>query len=310
MKRWLIGIFIFIFLSLSIIYFVIPSTYSILISLPLKSRYDGVARVLTNNNYWAQWWPGKSLNDSTFEYKDLHFLTKKMFVNTATVFVSKNEDIISGQLSAMFKEQDSTSIQFQSNIPLSSNPFSRLYLYIKARSIKADMADCMVAIQQKFESATAIYGIEIQNKLVSDSSLIALKKSFEGIPHTADIYQMIASLNSYIAANGGRVVNPPMMNCYTEDSIHFEVMIALPVNEDIPAIAPFLLKKMVLGNVLMTEIKGDANAVNKAQIELSHYVQDMQKVAPAIPYQSLITNRMMEKDSTKWITKLYYPVFY
>ncbi len=310
MKRWFIGILLFIFLAFSVLYFVIPSTYTIRISLPIKSRYDGVARVLTNKNYWVQWWPGTNASDSTYEYKKLKFVTKKLLGNTATVFVSKNEDKIIGQLSAVFKEQDSTLIQFQSEIALPSNPFSRIYLYLKARNIKTDINECMVAIQEKFKSPTAIYGIDIQKKLVEDSSLIALKKSFYGTPHISDIYQMIDALKFYISANGGIVVNPPMMNCYTEDSLHFEIMVAVPINKDIPAAAPFLLKKMVLGNVLVTEIKGDAHAVQQAQLELNHYVDDMQKVAPAIPYQSLVTNRMLEKDSTKWITKLYFPVFY
>ena len=177
MKRWLIGIFIFVFLSLSVIYFVIPSTYSISISLPLKSRYDGVARVLTNIKYWNQWWPGSQKDDTTFEYNSLRFTTKKLIVNTATVFVSKNEDTISGHISAVFQDQDSTALQFHSDIALSANPFTRLYLYFKALSIKSEITDCILAIQQQFESTTAIYGIEIEKKILTDSSLIALKKS-------------------------------------------------------------------------------------------------------------------------------------
>jgi hypothetical protein len=30
---------------------------------------------------------------------------------------------------------------------------------------------------------------------------------------------------------------------------------------------------------------------------------------PAIPYQSIITNRLTETDTTKWITKIYQPIF-
>jgi len=35
---------------------------------------------------------------------------------------------------------------------------------------------------------------------------------------------------------------------------------------------------------------------------------DYQRAIIAIPFQMLITDRTKETDSTKWITRLYYPV--
>lgn len=309
MKRWLAGTLFFIVLVISVIWFVIPSTYHLLISLPVHTRYNAASRVINNNQYWQRWWPGIVLSDSMFEYKQLRFTTGPIQINGAIVQIEKGEDRINGTITAIFKDQDSTAIQFQSKIPLSSNPVSRLLLFMKARSIKKDMYEFMGAMQQKFETTQAIYGIDISKQRVTDSSLIAVRKSFTGMPITKDIYQMIESADNYIRQQGGTVVNPPMLNIYTEDSLHYEAMVALPVNKDLPATATFMLKKMVLGNILMAEVTGDVHAVNKAQQELNNFVQDLQKVAPAIPYQSLVTNRLTKPDSSKWVTRLYYPVF-
>jgi hypothetical protein len=38
------------------------------------------------------------------------------------------------------------------------------------------------------------------------------------------------------------------------------------------------------------------------------YISDHERVPPAIPFLSLVTNRMLEPDSSKWITLIYYPV--
>jgi hypothetical protein len=38
------------------------------------------------------------------------------------------------------------------------------------------------------------------------------------------------------------------------------------------------------------------------------YKDDYQRVSPAIPFYSLITDRLKEPDSSKWITKIYFPV--
>jgi hypothetical protein len=37
-------------------------------------------------------------------------------------------------------------------------------------------------------------------------------------------------------------------------------------------------------------------------------VQDHQRVAPAIPFQSLVTDRTKQPDTSKWVTRLYWPI--
>ena len=71
----------------------------------------------------------------------------------------------------------------------------------------------------------------------------------------------------------------------------------------------FELKKMILGNVIKAEIIGGIHTVNKGEDELFNYLNDYNRSSPAIPFQELVTNRIEEKDSLKWITNLYYPVF-
>ena len=64
-----------------------------------------------------------------------------------------------------------------------------------------------------------------------------------------------------------------------------------------------------MGNILTGEVKGGTYTINQAEMELKNFVTDFKRISPAIPYQSLITNRLQEKDTTKWITKLYYPIY-
>ena len=37
-------------------------------------------------------------------------------------------------------------------------------------------------------------------------------------------------------------------------------------------------------------------------------MDDYHLTSPAISFQSLVTDRQVEKDSLKWITKIYYPI--
>jgi hypothetical protein len=87
-------------------------------------------------------------------------------------------------------------------------------------------------------------------------------------------------------------------------------MVAIPTKTDLPSEGNFSLKKMVLGNILMAEVKGGMYTILKGEEEMTNYVNDYKKTAPAIPFQSLVTNRLVETDTSKWITRLYYPIFF
>jgi hypothetical protein len=62
------------------------------------------------------------------------------------------------------------------------------------------------------------------------------------------------------------------------------------------------------GNILITEIKGGSASIDKAFKEMENYVSDYRRTPPAIPFQSLVTDRMKEPDTSKWITRIFYPV--
>jgi hypothetical protein len=86
-------------------------------------------------------------------------------------------------------------------------------------------------------------------------------------------------------------------------------MVGIPVNKVLNESGDIVLKRMVLGNILEAEVQGGTFRVNQAAKQLEHYVSDYKYSSPAIPFQQLVTNRLQEPDSSRWITRLYYPVF-
>ena len=48
--------------------------------------------------------------------------------------------------------------------------------------------------------------------------------------------------------------------------------------------------------------------IQKAYDQIQHYISDHNRVAPAISFESLVTDRRQEPDSSKWVTRIYYPV--
>jgi hypothetical protein len=100
-----------------------------------------------------------------------------------------------------------------------------------------------------------------------------------------------------------------MLNMKQVDSSYYEVMTAIAVDRELPTTNHFAAKFMLKGgNILEAEIKGGPYTIENAFNVLEIYRSDHNYTSPAIPFQLLMTDRVKEPDTTKWITKLYYPI--
>jgi hypothetical protein len=85
-------------------------------------------------------------------------------------------------------------------------------------------------------------------------------------------------------------------------------MVAIPVGSRMMSEGDFLFSRLVPGKFLFTEVKGGPAAVDRALSGIKDYIRDYQRTVMAVPFQSLVTDRMQEPDSTRWVTRIYYPV--
>ncbi len=55
-------------------------------------------------------------------------------------------------------------------------------------------------------------------------------------------------------------------------------------------------------------MKGGRSVSDSAMKKMELFASDHRLFNIALPFLSLITDRTKEKDSSKWVTKIYYPV--
>jgi hypothetical protein len=201
---------------------------------------------------------------------------------------------------------DTTLVHWNAVVRGGNAPWQRIQTWRKSRRINTEVQKFLLQLR-KLEQPEQIYGFAINRGRVKDTAFIATRFTSPNYPTTAAIYKQIALLEQYIKAQRAEAVGYPMLHVQATGSA-FEAMVALPVNKLLPANGPFEPKRMIMGNILSAEIKGGTTKVESGMKQLQHYVTDHEHTSPAIPFLSLVTNRMEESDSTKWITKLYYPI--
>lgn len=310
MKKKGVGLLILIAGVLLVVYFFIPDSKTGSVKHLVTCNNDAAMRVILNESKWQNWWPGEKTTDSAYTSNGVHYKISKILLNGFNLSAYNNTDTvkINFQVEPVGLDSSYFSWTFSQQMPVS--PLKKINSYFNANKVISNIETLALEFKKHFDKEENVYGMKVQMDKVKDSTMISMKSTFNHYPSTGEIYAMINAVKEYIKVKKGEETDYPMLNIHSESPGSFETMVAVPTKAPIPSEGKFLVKRMILGNILAGEIKGGVTTIMEGEKNLAFYVTDHHKLSPAIPYQSLISNRLLEPDSTKWITRLYFPVFY
>jgi hypothetical protein len=310
MKKWIIGFVVILCLAVCSIYIFIPSTITISNVRYIKTFRTAVAKFITSSEKMNQCLESVAVkSDSGFSYRGFNFKVSKIMYNANEINISSgNVDLISHLIPSEITA-DSSSLVWITGMKAGTNPFERIRTYYNAQQLKKSMAGLMDQMKTYLDDHKNIYGITVQEIELKDSVLISTKNKSATEPGIADIYKEVKKLEAYAASQNATATNSPMLNVQKIDSAHFEYRVGLPINKITTETADIHIMKMPYkGKMLITEIKGGPHSIKNGLKMLDIYKEDAKRTSPAIYYELMVTNRAVETDTTKWITKLYYPV--
>jgi hypothetical protein len=270
-------------------------------------------RKLADMKNWHNWWVAEVIDTDSAKEKFLlngfdYRLTDAKTLSLPLKISKKNFNS-HGEFTFLSNSIDSTDLIFDGTISTSYNPIKRIRLFFTANKIKKGVSSILQSISSYYSTTEHLYGYDIQKKTVVDSILLFTFKEVKGYPSTETIYSLVDELRSYIKKGAADETGFPMLNIFKTDSINYRVKVAIPVNKRLPPSGNISFKEMLGGgNILITEVHGGNTEIEKAFNQIQNYVSDFKRVAPAISFQSLVTDRRKEPDSSKWITRIYYPV--
>ena len=299
MRKIVVLLSTILLLGLMAVYLLVPKLLVIKGSQVVNQSPPSVIRGMMQTAKWSEWMP----KETTLS------ITGTM---VATIQTELNLDAIKIPVEFSIIDDTSTNtiIGFETSMENNNlSPIARVQNYLFAKKIQGQLDLILSAAGNYYNSVKGVYGFDIQEISVQDSSLIALDQVLTDSPTLVQVYDMIAQLEQHIASQNGKAKNAPMVNItrINEDEVFTQV--AIPIEKDIQVKPPFSLKKMVLGKLLSVSVMGDAATVNSALIAAKQYLGDKQKTSPAIPYVIYNTNRLKEPDAQKWKSTINYPVF-
>ena len=315
MKKLLVFLFALVCAALVGIYLFIPAEIKFSKFIILKTQTPVAARFLMDKEKWMNWFPNDSTNTLTapgstdiFKFKNYNYSVESAMMNRAEVTISNDQKLIKTFIGLLPIKEDSVAIEWNGAINAGLNPVSRIKSYYEAKGIQTNMGELVKALQTYLEKKENVYGMSISQEKVVDTILISTKYISNTYPTTREIYSLINDLRKYISEAGAEETNPPMLNI-ANDNNSYRTMVAIPINKIIPEKGNYVFKRMIPGKILVAQVKGGEHTAMEALKQIDLYITDNNLSSPAIPFESLITNRSQEPDTTKWVTKIYYPIY-
>jgi hypothetical protein len=308
MRKWIVLLLFFVVLCLAAVYLLIPNTVSLQqkehVFFPAKAFSKGLLNIAT----WQQWWPGEK-GSMNFRYNQNEYtITEKKF-SSLRVSISNGTASIQTELILIPVETDSIELDWLGATGTSLNPVDRIQKSRWVKSVATDISSLLEKMEAFYTNPDHLYSSPVKEATVVDSMLISTSVGGKQYPTTALIYGLLDKLKAYAEKNGARQTGLPMLNISRRDDSGFLTRVALPVDKKLKDEGDIQYRWMLGGgNILVTEVKGGPHQVEKAFTVLEEYIADFKRIAPAIPFQSLVTDRRSEPDTSKWITKVYWPV--
>jgi hypothetical protein len=285
----------------------IPRVQEKSVSLTVSCPSVAVTRQISSMGNWEKWWPGKKISDSSWELEQKTFDVTSMLLNGFQLLSEDKRIAIDLQFTPLNKNETSFTLRTATVLPF--HPVYRLWNWLNGGYANRASSHLLNGCRDFFSAPSKVYGLDIKNGKVKYFSWISTKDNFDHSPSTEEIYGLADALQEYIKSNAANALGDPIMHIYRESNSSFELMVAIPTDRDLPSKDRFQLKNMILGSLLTAEVKGGVYTVGEAEKQLENYVRDYQIVSPAIPFQTLVTDRRKEMDTARWVSIVNYPVF-
>jgi hypothetical protein len=312
MKKWLVGLLLILILMVSAIYIFTPSKIVISSVSTARGNIFGEFRTISQEDKWEKWWRDENgkphVSGEPFSYGGTRFRLVQHSYHVAGIEIDQQGLELQSILHLISFKLDSTGAVWQCELPSGMNPLTRIRNYNNASGIKEKMDAVMKNFSSFVSKPENIYGMTIIRVSTTDTTMLSSRFISAAYPTNTELYNYFGQVEKNIQKQKGRVAGCPIMNVRKLENDSFETEVAIPTNHRLNNDGKFIFQRMIPGNFMTGEVRGGAYTANEAMKQLELFIADYNRAKIANAFQSLVTNRLMEPDTTKWITKVYIPV--
>ena len=291
-------------------YWLIPSTIKVSTFKATGAHELTILRLINNQDLTFKSMSNfKDKSKNQIKIDDIQFSLNNVLSNLIQVDITTDKLKTKSFITVNSINKDSAAIHWFFEIKSDWNPLHRWSDYQEAKKIKNATAQLLNEIKTFAEKPVNVYGFDIKEISLKDTLLIVTKFKCDKRPTNAQIYNATDELSNYLNKFNVKAVNNPMVTILDNQNYDYTVMVGLSISSKVPETDKYRLKRMpVNGKMFIANVTGGDLTIQNGYEALKNYLLDAKRPSPAVPFELLINDRRLNSDSTKWQTRIYYPV--
>ena len=323
-------VFAIIIVVLAIIGWMLPSTIHIERNMTMKASTASIFNQVNVLKNWENWSPWKAMDpEMKVTYNDIpsgngasySWLGDKTGVGKITLAeVKENKSIVTllnfeGEKNAnsgfrFEKDGDETIVTWYFDSEVGANPFMRLFWKMGVGMMEDTFDSGLKALSEAAEknsiAVAPTYNMEVKVMPASEYIFIHDTASIATIGQKLGMHY--GALMGAIQSQKLEAVGAPFAIYYTESNTNWELDACIQVNKPAKKDGKIQLGNYAGGNMLVVSYYGSYEGSSAGHEAANSYITTNKLEVIGAPWEKYITDPMNEKDSTKWLTEICYPV--
>lgn len=295
----------------------IPGVIRISQQVTILAPSKALVRNEVNQTLWHRWWPGKQLSPgkaggigAVYSYDDNTCTIRDKQISSFIVDTKTGDVITAGAVNFIAVNAMRSEVIWEMEIRSSFNPFARIAAWMRARELRACQQQALASLKKFYSNDENIYELAIRQDALKDTLLVSTFAESKTYPGTELISSLIAGLHRYAELHNANETGKPMLNISIPELANgYQVRVAIPVDKRVPALGNTGYKLMPpMVRILTADVTGGQFTADRAMERMHDFATDHSYNLPAIPFFSLVTDRDAQPDTSKWVTRIYYPI--
>lgn len=313
---------------LAIIGWLLPSTIHIERSMTMKAPTSAIFNQVKVMKNWELWSPWKAMDpDMKLTYNDIpegvgasySWVGEKTGEGTITLTEVKENELIlmnlsfkgQGEATSGFrfeKEGEETNVIWYFDSEVGANPFMRLFWKMGIGMMEDTFDQGLKAISDAANKApvSPSFPTEVKAMPAMDYLFIHDTASVATISQKLGVHYGV--LMEAVKKQKLEMAGVPFAIYYTESETNWELDACIPVNKAGKKEGLVQVGSYAGGNMLVVAYKGPYEGTPAGHAAANAFVKKNNLEVIGAPWEKYITDPMTEKDSTKWLTEICYPV--
>ena len=315
---------------LAIIGWMMPSSLHIERSMTMKAPTASIFNQVNVLKNWENWSPWKAMDpEMKITYNDIpsgngasySWVGDKTGVGKVTLSdVKENESIVTllnfeGEKDAnsgfrFEKDGEETNVTWYFDSEVGANPFMRLFWKMGVGMMEDTFDSGLKALSEAAEknpvAVAPTFKMEVKVMPASEYIFIHDTASLATIGQKLGMHY--GTLMGVMQTQKLEQAGAPFAIYYSESETNWEMDACIPINKTAKKEGNIQLGKYAGGNMLVVSYMGPYEGTPAGHEAAETYIKTNNLEVIGAPWEKYVTDPMTEKDSTKWLTEICYPV--